>query len=259
MSWYHLIRQAAKLSPKDRDAISHLEFSMRLNSEALEQIIEQAKTENRPLSPQEEIYRRGFQYQLAEIARKIEQIKQQAQLRPSTPRKPMDKSQQWLNRVVRQFGYTSDPREAGFIHPNGKLFDLSGRKLGGYNPGQRAHDHREVANGIDELNQITNGRGSRADAMHYWMVQTGGIRMHISEDWGFVDISKIPTSQQINAILRMSRSVKGLTVEASRFKGMDEGVPQFDRWSVELLSTSAQYLQKALQNAILFLKGGTPA
>ncbi len=48
-----------------------------------------------------------------------------------------------LERAKMYFGLTSDPKEAGFILPDGTMLDFSGKKFGG-NSGERTIDHSEI-------------------------------------------------------------------------------------------------------------------
>jgi len=100
-----------------------------------------------------------------------------------------------FNRVIRYLGYTDDLREAGYVLPNGKLLDLSGKKRGGY-PFTRGLDHREV-NHIVEMPDF---------------VSMGAIRL-FPETCG-ADIRKEPTANQLRVIWRMvSGSPRGYTLE----------------------------------------------
>ncbi len=53
---------------------------------------------------------------------------------------------------MNELGYTDDPSEAGYITPDGKLLDLSGKSEGG-SPGMRSYDHRE-AGGWEGMQQM---------------------------------------------------------------------------------------------------------
>lgn len=48
-----------------------------------------------------------------------------------------------VGRVVRHFGTTRDPKEAGYVTPDGRMLDLSGKRQGGTG-GVRYMDHREL-------------------------------------------------------------------------------------------------------------------
>ena len=56
-----------------------------------------------------------------------------------TPNKRTD----WVDAAAQKFGYTRDIREAGYITPDGKLLDFSGKNDGAM-PGSRSVDHRDI-------------------------------------------------------------------------------------------------------------------
>jgi len=78
---------------------------------------------------------------------------------------------------VRELGTTNDVNEAGYITPEGRFVDLSGKREGG-TPGKRAYDHREAggASGMQEF------------------VALGNIRMDANS--GMVDLAREPTAAQ---------------------------------------------------------------
>jgi len=86
---------------------------------------------------------------------------------------------------LRELGTTTNPKEAGYIKPDGTFADFSGKRLGG-SPGERAMDHRE-AGGTAGMQEI---------------IAYGWIRM--DENSGSLDIAKLPTAGQLSAISRMA-------------------------------------------------------
>lgn len=48
------------------------------------------------------------------------------------------------DKAIKEFGLTSNPREAGYILPDGRMLDFSGKNHGG-DPNTRAYDHREIS------------------------------------------------------------------------------------------------------------------
>jgi hypothetical protein len=104
---------------------------------------------------------------------------------------------------VSKLGHTDDYREAGYITPAGKFVDLSGKKEGQM-PGMRSYDHREV--------------GGRAGMME--IMAFGYIRIHIGQNYAFIDIMKKPTASQYKALRYIVGNVEGATVEMS--KGLGE-------------------------------------
>ena len=117
-----------------------------------------------------------------------------------------------FNKAIRYFGYTTNLNETGYILPNGKLLDLSGKKQGG--PwGKRYLDHREVSHIIDMVNFVSMG------AIRYFPETPG------------VDIRKPPTPKQLNIIWKsVNESGSGFSLEmtspykARFFEQYDSGV-----------------------------------
>ena len=93
---------------------------------------------------------------------------------------------------VKELGYTNDLREAGYITPEGKLIDLSGKREGG-TAGKRSYDHREVGgtSGMQEFEAL------------------GNIRMDYSDSIAVLDIAKLPTGKQERAITKLLEYTNG--------------------------------------------------
>ncbi len=88
-------------------------------------------------------------------------------------------------RAVKQFGYTSNYQEAGYLLPNGKMLDFSGKRDGG-TPGVRSLDHRCINSVFDDE------EGSDSYDMMIQFIKEGNIRLNI----GSVDIIIPPTKEQ---------------------------------------------------------------
>lgn len=110
----------------------------------------------------------------------------------------------------RAFGQTFNPREAGYMLPDGSLLDLSGRhygagykKSGGrfvpqrgqpdYLANSRNVDHRELP---DEVRAIIGGEGQSA-GMRKFMEEANALRL--APQIGF-ETSFVPTSKQLKSI-----------------------------------------------------------
>lgn len=97
---------------------------------------------------------------------------------------------------IAELGYTTNLKEGGYITPDGKLVDLSGKKEGGQ-AGTRSYDHRE-AGGTAGMQEFMN---------------EGNIRYDYQS--GVIDAMKAPTIEQ-EQVLRTLVSQRGsLTVELS--------------------------------------------
>lgn len=105
-----------------------------------------------------------------------------------------------FQRAINYFGLTSNPKEAGYVLPNGAMLDLSGKKYGQMG-NTRALDHTEI-NDIIPMPEF---------------VSMGAIR-HFPEQPG-VDIRRKPTPQQLSFIYRdVEGSGKGYTVEVADYQ-----------------------------------------
>jgi hypothetical protein len=112
-------------------------------------------------------------------------------------RKPSYRS--YFQKAVKHFGVTEDPRECGYLLPDGTMLDLSFSQA----PGTRGKDHREVAGFIpsDE---------SGTESMRKF-IGMGVIRVMPHSTLG-LDISVEPTAQQYQ---RISQIVDSLGVEVA--------------------------------------------
>jgi len=144
---------------------------------------------------------------------------------------------------LRELGTTADPREAGYIRPDGTLADLSGKREGG-SPGMRSYDHREAG-----------GTAGMQEIMAY-----GWVRM--DENSGMIDIAKLPTSQQMSAISKMAERKNGeIVVDLADGLGeWSEGNEYYStpsrRWSQEYpKGTSPRRIANDIKK---FFSGDTP-
>ncbi len=106
---------------------------------------------------------------------------------------------------VRELGYTNDIREGGYITPDGRMIDLSGKREGGQS-GSRSYDHRE-AGGTLGMQEFMN---------------EGNIRMDANS--GMIDLVHAPTKEQYDLLSRLIQSKRGEVVI-----DMDNGLGQMDR------------------------------
>lgn len=120
------------------------------------------------------------------------------------------------------FGVTTDPREAGFVLPDGRMLDLSERRTGG-DTGSRARDHSETF-GIESVRSavLAKGNDSFGQPLGHPVVEfqnsTGAIRVDIAA--GLVDSQTGITSAQAKAIADAARALGvTLNVEAHDANG----------------------------------------
>ena len=100
-----------------------------------------------------------------------------------------------LAKIARHFGLTRDFRETGYILPDGKMMDLSGKRIGG-SGGERQMDHRE----LPDL-----GGEERNDDMLI-AKNSGAVRVDFAA--GLVNFSVPLTPRQAEAVVRGMESSK---------------------------------------------------
>ena len=111
-----------------------------------------------------------------------------------------------LKRAVEEFKLTEDFREAGYILPDGKLLDLSGKREGGQ-PFTRSLDHREICRALD-----TGSKGISGNECMDFFERQGPVRFGLtgvhtrSRGNAQVNISlntyQTPTEEQVKEMRR---------------------------------------------------------
>jgi hypothetical protein len=117
-----------------------------------------------------------------------------------------------IKKAKKHFGVTHDPREAGYITPDGQMLDLSGKNDGG-DPGHRARDHREISHITPD--KLPDDLESDSPTHHMWhfMRETGAVRMNYATDPRNrsapasvnVDFMRKPTMAQRQTLARIGR------------------------------------------------------
>lgn len=111
--------------------------------------------------------------------------------------------------AVKEFGLTDDFREAGYVLPDGRLLDMSGKREGG-TPFMRQVDHREIGRVFHKIPSIskplTETRDDGTDKMIIFERQ-GNIRFHFTSgrepDVNIsMETEQKPTEAQIRALRR---------------------------------------------------------
>jgi hypothetical protein len=114
-----------------------------------------------------------------------------------------------FSRAKEAFGTTNNPKEAGYILPDGTFLDLSGQRHGARG-GRRQEDHREIEEIFDNV-ESTN-------AMIAFM-NMGVIRT--SPEVGGIDLIVAPTSAQFSALRGYINRFNGeVTLEISETNGV---------------------------------------
>lgn len=108
---------------------------------------------------------------------------------------------EWIEKAIKEFGLTDNPREAGYILPDGKFLDLSGKNKGG-REGSRNLDHREIWKGMSEEARKT-ARDSGLNEMRMFAQGTNSLRFSIDPAEVYVQtFSSVPSPEQVGAILK---------------------------------------------------------
>lgn len=102
-----------------------------------------------------------------------------------------------IDAAINYFGLTTDGREAGYILPDGKMLDFSGKKEGGM-PHERSRDHSEIAFAFDAIN-----REPPDFAKGVFAAQTGSLRITYLGYQLYVDIYAPLTEAQIRRLYNM--------------------------------------------------------
>lgn len=121
-----------------------------------------------------------------------------------------------LKRCVKHFGTTEDPFEAGYLLPDGRFLDLSGKNEGG-RPSQRARDHREVAFCFPDGYPRNDRNDSR---MLQFIEETNSIRMS-----AFKESRSIPRCTSVN--IQFTTANKPTPAQLSALREMESTCPEF--------------------------------
>ena len=110
-------------------------------------------------------------------------------------------AEDWYRKqAVKEFGYTTNMKEAGYLLPNGKMLNFSGEK--GRHFGHRGQDHRAIGS-IFASREYTQSK-----AMTHFM-EMGNIRMMPESPGIDISTAKEPTTEQYNAIRKMAIQFAG--------------------------------------------------
>ena len=123
-----------------------------------------------------------------------------------------------IEKAIQLYGLTTNPKEAGFILPDGKMLDFSeGRR------NDRSLDHRNVVRLLDDADEYTSehSRKGITDAMEEFMRRTGAIRVSGYVSNVLIDCETTPTAQQWQAVNYMIKVIRPESVAVSP-PGTDE-------------------------------------
>lgn len=115
---------------------------------------------------------------------------------------PIKKSDDSINKAIKEYGTTSIADEAGFITPDGKMIDSSGKKLASPSDRQymkgRTVDHREIAQAA------LDGDFKPVEALSKFMNDSSSTRIGVVRDTINVDTIKPLTKQQMKVLEKIS-------------------------------------------------------
>ena len=162
-------------------------------------------SEGKNLIEWHEEWKDAFNKATESINKRKNTIQKKKELQKSTPNINWER--------LKELGYTTDIYEAGYVAPDGKLLDLSGKKEG-FPPGQRALDHRE-AGGYEGMKELMG---------------LGYIRMHaMNNGYAAIDLCKEPTPQQYNVLYKViGASNDGSRVDLRKHKDDEHNFMEFD-------------------------------
>jgi NTP pyrophosphatase (non-canonical NTP hydrolase) len=106
------------------------------------------------------------------------------------PVQPMSSSSSLVELALKVFGTTKDPKEAGYIIPDGQMLDFSGKRQGSDTDGVRYMDHREV------VSLVEGDHEGPTLAMLDFMQQSGSVRISVFDDSMIAMSTGIPTEKQ---------------------------------------------------------------
>lgn len=109
----------------------------------------------------------------------------------------LEKHPEWVENAIARFGLTENVKEAGYILPDGRMLDFSGKREGG-RAGYRSYDHRQISEiKVPEIN------GKSLSPMTLFSQATGSLRFDIRNGDVYVNaFSTVPTPEQVGIITR---------------------------------------------------------
>ena len=176
---------------------------------------------------------------------------------------PMDEAggKNYIDQAVEHFGVTDDLREAGYLLPDGRMLDLSGRHdmLGGdyvrqdgrnvatgrdWQAGVRHTDHRELPFDVQEAkaNEANFGNTSTAHMLGF-QKETGAIR--IMPGTG-ISVSVMPSDKQIKALVTRWRRTYG---NDPMLIDVDDAVTGKNLTSIDVQRVTVEDVKNALRQA----------
>jgi len=124
--------------------------------------------------------------------------------------------------AIKEFGYTTNFREAGYLLPNGKMLNFTGEK--GKHYGTRGQDHRAIS-GVYASNKMQGG------AAMFAFMKDGNIRVMAESPGIDLAASVEPTAAQYNMIRDMARRFADeeyFSVDLTDDKGYNAGNIEYE-------------------------------
>lgn len=126
-----------------------------------------------------------------------------------TPSVPKDAKEELIKAAVKRYGITKDPNEAGYVLPDGRMLDFSGRhepevwgprdNLTSFD-GLRVVEHSDVKNLLKTENDV---EGSSQGVVSTFIANTGAIRVYDNHNF---QVGANPTAQQLRAMVAIRRA-----------------------------------------------------
>ena len=152
-----------------------------------------------------------------------------------------------IKQATEHFGLTSDAREAGYILPNGKMLDLTGRHYatgyekveGRYQPQAGQRDYLTGTRNVDHRELGDIGPGG-TEGMHDFMAKSGAVRFDHN---GAIQAVGVPSDAQLRQIVRglKDAGAEGAQVESIKPDGTVRG-------SIDLQRLTVANLKKFFEN-----------
>lgn len=117
----------------------------------------------------------------------------------------------FLNAAEKEFGFTDNIYEAGYIMPDGTLLDFSEKKEGGPG-GYRSLDHRAIERILPEE------FGKYSEAMISF-IKMGAIRCNFADRYASIDIMTEPTRRQYDLIRNIARDFDDFVIDVETSEG----------------------------------------
>lgn len=198
--------------------------------------VKQSLTVDRPIQQSLDGLDDGMLFSTAMGREPIEYVKYTAPTIPDAQAKNI------ISKMVRYFKTTKDPREAGYVMPDGRMLDLSGKRQGSRESGVRHLDHREANIALADIDyQDDNGMLA---------AQNAGIA-RVDFNYGLVNFTKPLDIKQKSAIIRGMQQ----TTPAAIIVQVDDAQTHQTVYDANMDGNDMQAFQRTLNEAHAVMRG----